>query len=112
MKNVQTHEITINDIVNSGIYSPINLYFAKYITDIAQTQNNSYIFLACAETSRHLSNGHVCVDLLKISQKPINNNLVYPNFKNWISNIKNSKVVGNCGEYKPLILDNNKLYLH
>ncbi len=109
----RNYEITVSDIINSGTYSSLNLYFAKYITEISNEQENPYVFLACAETSRHLSNGHVCVELAEISQKQIgNNNLFYPNYKDWILSIKKSKVVGTAGEYRPLILDNNKLYLH
>ena len=76
------------------------------------------ILLAAALTSQAASNGHVCIDLSRLAQQPIAGidtpdlAAVYPPLETWLPRLQASPLVGQPGQWRPLILDRKHfLYL-
>lgn len=63
-----------------------------------------------------LKDGHVCINLRDLADRswlsPEGEELPVPGLEKWRDSLKVSGVVGEPGEYKPLILDDNLLYFH
>lgn len=76
------------------------------------------LFLTIAFMSSKLRDGHICIDLgefeltscPKISDTDSNTN--FPSLDKWKEVLLESGITGIPGEYKPLILDNNRLYFY
>lgn len=108
---------TITDIVQSGMFSEIDIHFARFVTRI-DNKNDPDIFLGAALVSHVTGNGDVCLDLFDAKnqlisafaddQRPFK--LPAPN--EWEEKLISSRVVGRPGEVFPLILDKKgRLYL-
>ncbi len=76
------------------------------------------ILLAAALTSRAASEGHVCIDLSRLAQQPVAGidtsdvPAVCPSLATWLPRLKASPLVGQPGQWRPLILDRKHfLYL-
>ena len=98
--------------------APIDWQFAGLMARLAG--NSTEVNLAAALVSYHRRLGNICVDLEEYEVKPPPVELaVQLGFDAWpdqsilLQGLKGAAVVGEPGEFKPLILDEqNRLYLH
>ena len=108
----------ITSLYDSGNISKVDTHFANFITDISK-DNNPEIFLGAALVSSATGNGDICLDLGSVSEKQMmeekngDTPVIFPKLDVWLEKLRKSPVVGNPGEFCPLILDeNNRLYLY
>ena len=104
-------------LYENGIVSLLDIHFADLIAGLAD-KNTSAISLAAALVSNYTRQGHVCLDLSSIEGTELlegedgSDPVICPELKNWCIKLRETAVVGNPGEYKPLILDDHsRLYL-
>ncbi len=99
----------------SGIFSPLDTHFASFTAGLAETDENE-IFLAAALASAFQRQGHICLDLPAVAGTRLLKNdgeCACPELNEWRGKLEKSPVVGEPGEFKPLILDGkSRLYLH
>ena len=103
--------------------SHLNYHFSQFMCRIANT-NSEALAIAAALVSYWTERGHICINLLDFADKPLHDclelkdqknkeHLLFPTLENWTEKLRNSGVVGEPGEKKPLILDTkNRLYLY
>ena len=108
---------TITDIVQSGIFSEIDIHFAKFVTRLDK-KNDADIFLGAALVSHVTGKGDVCLELTGAMEQVISAHaddqrpLQLPASNEWAEKLISSRVVGRPGEVFPLILDKKgRLYL-
>jgi len=104
-------------LYDNGILSALDIHFAGFIAGLAG-KNVAGLSLAAALVSSYTRQGHVCLDLSSIEGKDLLKGedgidpVVCPELNNWCKQLRETAVVGNPGEYKPLILDDqSRLYL-
>ena len=100
MYNLELNNTLSNN--DEGLTS-IDRHFAGFICEVANIKE-PWLFLAAAFASNAVQKGHVCVDLSSQHTEF--------SIDEWIKHLKKTSVVGVPGEYKPLILEDNRLYLH
>ena len=95
----------------------LDIHFARFIARLAG-KNVFGLSLAASLVSSYTRQGHVCLDLSSVEGKELLKGedgidpVVCPELNNWCKQLRESTVVGNPGEYKPLILDDrSRLYL-
>lgn len=99
------------------IFSPIDLHFASFMEELSGRKDLN-LFLASAILSYLNREGHICIDLgqLEGQRFPLDQespSITCPRLRDWIKSLKGSDVVGEPGEFKPLVLDQNqRLYLY
>jgi len=105
------------NLEDTGIFSEIDLQFARFLSRLAD-RNDPELFLAAALVSRATGEGHVCLDLRTLAGQPIaegqdtQNSLMCPELPEWHKRLRKSDVVGRPGDETPLILDDgHRLYL-
>ncbi|MBW2613546.1 MAG: exodeoxyribonuclease V subunit alpha [Deltaproteobacteria bacterium] len=103
---------------NSGLFENIDIQFGGFMAALSEIDDGA-VPLAAAITSRSTRNGDVCIELaayagLKMTgaaDKP--GSVTCPPLKQWRETLLQSKIVGEAGEYRPMILDGrNRLYLY
>lgn len=102
-----------------GMLRPIDLHFARFLSDLAAGENHE-LGLAAALASWHVGEGHICVDLTAWAGKPFSGRgqgeeyaLLCPELSSWEAALRKSPLVGSPGEYRPLVLDHaHRLYLY
>ena len=100
---------TISDIVQSEIFSEIDIHFAKFVTRL-DNKNDPDIFLGAALVSHATGKGDVCLELSGARDQLLSAfadddppfQLPTPN--EWEEKLISSRVVGRPGETFPLIL--------
>jgi len=104
-------------LYDSGILSVLDIHFANFMSRLTGG-NIPELFLAAALVSSYTRQGHVCLDLSSVEGKELLKGeneidpVVCPELNNWCKQLRKTGVVGNPGEYKPLILDDrSRLYL-
>ena len=104
-------------LYDNGILSALDIHFARFIARLAD-KNVSGLSLAASLVSSYTRQGHVCLDLSSIEGKELLQGengidpVVCPELNTWRKQLRETAVVGNPGEYKPLILDDrSRLYL-
>ena len=97
----------------------LDLRFGAFMVEIEDDSGDApELLLASALVSRAVRSGHVCLDLAQIEDAifPQGRPEVIPPFpenRAWISTLHRNRVVGNPGDFTPLILDDlGRLYLH
>jgi exodeoxyribonuclease V alpha subunit len=117
------NSITINRIINDLLiqqeFTHLDLNFSKLM--LKMTDSPSYeCGLGFCLATHWQGNGHVCVVLSELAgelqpdpeKKLGDNHKFYPEMKQWRKLLLASGVVGEPGDYQPLILDSeNRLYL-
>jgi len=108
----------ITHLIETGYLSEIDVHFGKFIAGLDKNDHPD-IFIAAALVSRATGDGDGYLDLNSISRKPIfsdvnsEDKLKSPQLSEWLRTLSQSRVVGNPGEFRPLILDKkNRLYLY
>lgn len=92
---------------NSGLFSPLDIHFARFIQRLEGTKAPE-IPLAALLVSRHQRMGHICLNLADIAGKPPAPeaaSLRCPTLTKWRNALKKAKTVGEPGAFTPLIFD-------
>ena len=100
------------------VLAPIDRHFAGLLARLSG--NAPEVKLAAALVSHHRRLGNICVDLEEYERKPPAVEIAielgiasWPDRSNLCQGLKSSPVVGQPGDFKPLILDGQgRLYLH
>lgn len=106
----------------SGLFNPIDIRFANFITKICESDDLD-IFLGAALVSNLTGDGNVCLDLASFAGRVLTptdkseccdkaSALVCPDFETWRTKLLAVSAVGLPGDYSPLIIDHNRLYLY
>ncbi|HIC85214.1 MAG TPA: exodeoxyribonuclease V subunit alpha [Desulfobacterales bacterium] len=105
-------------LIQKGIFSFIDLEFGRFLARISGIFQEE-VFLAGALVSKAVREGDVCLDLREISGKAIKESeassplFKLPEFEQWKRALVQSPVVGNPGEFTPLVIDSKeRLYLY
>jgi len=101
------------------IFSDLDRHFAGFITRLSGIDSEE-LMLASLLVSSRTAKGDICVNIPEIAGKRIadvfgdaSQSLRFPEYKTWLSILKESQVVGGHGDYRPLILDDSgRLYLY
>ena len=108
----------ISTLNTAGIFSRIDIHFARFILDFSNDQDPD-IFLAAALVSRATANGDICLDLDSMSETVLiekqagQDPIFYPPVEKWRPKLEAHPTVGKPGQRCPLIIDNhNRLYLY
>lgn len=103
--------------VDPGALEKIDIHFADYMKSLSSHDADG-VWLAAALLSRHIREGHICLDLRESAGKPMaqdetdTSSIICPALEEWSQQLKDSPVVGSPGEYTPMILDDSyRLYL-
>lgn len=98
-------------------FSSFDLHFADFLYKL-DTTKKPLVYISAALTSSALRDGHTCFDLSLLAEKqflyhelPFSIDF-FPAISLWCEALLCSNIVGKPGDYKPLIVDNNRLYLH
>jgi exodeoxyribonuclease V alpha subunit len=100
-----------------GEFSSFDLHFANFLYSL-DTTKNPLVYISTALTSSALRDGHTCFDLSLLAEKQFTYQALpfsidfFPSVFLWCKALLCSNIVGKPGDYKPLIIDNNRLYLH
>jgi exodeoxyribonuclease V alpha subunit len=103
----------------TGALSPLDEHFARAMGRIA-AESRPEVLLATALVSRHVSNGHVCLDLAQLAGgaalvddagRPVPPES-FPRLDAWRAALQSSALVGGPTDATPLVLDDaDRLYL-
>ncbi len=93
--------------------SELAIQFAKFIGRL-EDDNRQDVAIAAALVSEAVQQGHVCLDLAKAwTLFPDWAEWIPQNISDWMAVLRHSKLVGEAGEFKPLILSaDGQLYLY
>ena len=94
-------------------------YFAEFVCNTAGLEADSTLGYSAALVSQAALDGNVCVELSAFAGKPLfassleaaNEPLLGPATEAWHAALESCDCVGQAGDYQPLILDDNRLYL-
>lgn len=110
---------TIKQLYKQGIFSDLDIYFAKFILTLANSTNNEELLLSSVLVSHLTAQGHTCLDftvwagqLFPPFSEPGMNTLHCPHLAPWLAALQSCNVVGSPGDYAPLILEQYRLYLY
>jgi exodeoxyribonuclease V alpha subunit len=97
-------------------FSALDLDFAHFMSRLADGASDE-LLLASALLSSRVQQGHICLDLRQVAGSPLMNVdqsavATCPELDHWVQALRHSPVVGGPGEYTPLVLDKELLYLH
>ena len=109
---------SLNRMLAGGYLSRLDEHFARFMVRLDGGGFSPELFLAAGLVSRSTGQGNICLDLKTLAGEPLEDEegralLVCPELDSWRHKLERSPVVGNPGEFKPLILDeNSRLYFH
>jgi len=100
-------------------FTELDRHFADFMIQLAGASEPE-LWIAAALVSQVTQRGHVCLDLPQYAGRPFPSGLIIPSagetlpdLECWLSTLRRSVVVGEPGQYRPLILDtSNRLYLY
>lgn len=100
-----------------GMLTSLDVSFAQLMCRLSANESNE-LALAAALASHATANGHVCLDLNFETGKKIYRHedplsIQLPSYEEWVMALRGLPVIGNPGDYRPLILDEaGRLYLY
>jgi len=120
---------SINILKETGLFKPIDIQLAGLLLDLTG-KDDLHLALAAVMVNKALEQGHVCLDLARIAGQPLYmlgeffpdfelrvpilpapmEGLRAPELNTWIEKLKDWDVVGESGQFKPLILNDTLLY--
>ncbi len=101
-------------------YEPIDLWFGQKITEL-DAREETVILITAAFISRLSRQGDVCLnlnaytgktDILYKEDDACASSFVFPEIKKWLQILNTRPCVGEPEEYKPLILNKNRVYMY
>ena len=102
----------------TGFFASIDIQFAGFMETMSRG-DDPHVALAAALASRNVRYGDICIDLAAYAGKDIEQDsnvqdgLRCPDLNTWQESLLKSNIVGEPGDYRPLILDHkNRLYLY
>jgi len=109
---------TIESLRHAEILSPLDAHFACAIGRIAG-EPRPEVLLAAALVSRHVSNGHVCLDLAQVTERDglvdeggERLDVTWPPLGQWLDALRSSPMVSSGTAPAPMVLDTaGRLYL-
>jgi len=107
------------DVLAHPAFSDLDRRFAEFLQRVAKTAS-AELALAAALVSRSRGEGHICLDLRQVagSRFPAEQDFEapvvdLPPLASWIAGLRECPVVGEPGDFAPLVLDKRgRLYLH
>ena len=90
--------------------TPLDRNFAEVMRQLDPSMDAAVARAACM-VSHAVGDGHVCLDLSRWAGSEIEPGEFLPAFSAWKKVLFASAVVGHPGEFKPLIIDGERLYL-
>ena len=109
--------IWLDTLCKNGFLTKIDVFFAKFIGEISESQSPD-LLLAAALASSAAGKKHVCLSLESMKGKSFFDKqtgklmATCPDLSHWRETLLNSLAVGQPGQRRPLILDDkNRLYL-
>ncbi len=108
----------LEQLRGQGVIEPLDLEFARFMATLANDDQRG-LLLASALVSRAVANGDVCLDLNRHAAQRLlppadgQEAIILPALARWRDGLLKSAVVGEPGEFQPLVLDaDNRLYLY
>ncbi len=106
--------------MRAGGLSPLAYFFARFLADKYQCDEDGTLALSAALVSECNQQGDVCVDLRRHAgtalfsgdTNPSPDVPRAPGLTPWLRELATDAAVGRAGELAPLILDDGRLYLH
>ncbi len=106
--------------MQAGGLSPLAYFFARFLADKYQRDEDDVLALSAALVSECNQQGDVCVDLRRHAGTALFNSDTgqslevprAPGLTQWLHELAADAAVGRPGEFAPLILDGERLYLH
>jgi len=98
----------------AGALSDLDRGFARLMARLSG-KGDGALALAAALVSRASAEGNICFELAAHAGAPLaagNPALRCPDLDRWVSELQKSPVVGAPGDWRPLVLDGTRLYLH
>jgi len=100
-------------------YESIDLWFGKRIAEL-DGRDHLIILITAALISRLTREGNICINLESYAGKRdirygynINSfSFFFPDIAKWLQILNTSPCIGKPGEYRPLILNKNRLYMY
>ncbi len=108
---------TLKPLRKQGILHDIDLELCRFLQDQHESLSDKVLLSACL-VSYLYRQGDVCLKLDKYASQPLFEDsgdslfITAPDLSTWLKVLKESPIVGSPGNFKPLILDGNRLYLH
>ena len=115
--------LPIDNEITEPYFSPMDRHFANFMVELAgeiSTNGHNNLWLASALVSLFVGRGHVCLNLSEIAGMPLiiddereGSVFVCPGIDEWVGDLQKVAVVGQPGDFRPLILDGKyRLYLY
>jgi exodeoxyribonuclease V alpha subunit len=114
----------IEQLWKKDIFSTFDVEFTRFIEKLSP-QADDELLLGAILVSHLTAQGNICVNLSTYANRTFplfpDDNIPEneadflrcpPSVSKWINHLKNSGIVGSAQEYKPLILNDDKLYLY
>jgi exodeoxyribonuclease V alpha subunit len=108
----------LNYLQASGLFTPLDVHFGRFMERLAGGDIPELV-LASALVSSAARQGHICLDLATVAGKVVaageggKEPVRSPDLSSWCARLGEMHVVGRPGEYRPLVLDDDKrLYLY
>ncbi|MDX1491760.1 MAG: exodeoxyribonuclease V subunit alpha [Pseudohongiellaceae bacterium] len=90
-----------------------SVYFSRFLADKFAVDEDELAVLAVALLCESIKEGHVCLDLRQVADRPIfDTPATALSLEQWQEALSACPFVGNIGEVAPLILADSLLYLH
>ncbi len=109
----------LNQLARQGDIDWLSYYFAQFISEQANTDIDDLLALSAALVSEANLAGDVCIDLAQLSNKPLFSSSRIDceiprgiDSHQWVAYLATTSVVGDTAHQTPLILDDQRLYLH
>jgi exodeoxyribonuclease V alpha subunit len=106
----------IRELYTQTLISDLDYRFTVFIQQLAGAQASEALAFASLLVSNLSAQGHICVDLAHYAQQKFpadaEQALSCPSLASWLNALQNCPVVGKAGDYQPLILDGQRLYLY
>lgn len=104
-------------------FSAMDRHFADFMVELAGEEHkdrHTNLWLASALVSNSVGKGHVCLNLPGIAGMPLAidyedqiSPVVCPGIEEWVDDLRGLPVIGQPGNFSPLVLDEkNRLYLY
>ena len=105
----------LHELLQQPFFSPLDRAFAAFV-ERRQEVDEPLLPIAAAWVSHQLARGHVCLDLScppRVEEEeevhPWTED--WPSLKEWHSAFQKHPMVGGPGDFKPFLLEENRLYL-